>query len=109
MRVFGRVSQSVESGLAHLEGWLKTADGYLGGLSAWRRRSAYAVIVVVAIGVSAARGHSAEHIVTDLLFAALLAAGARSIGWLGSMHRRWREHRHGRYLKHGREAAETRK
>ncbi len=111
MGILARFSESVESGLARIEGWLKRADGYVEGVSSWRRRMAFAVFLVVAIGLSAARGHSTEDIVSNVLFAALLGAVAQSIWWLGSVSpgRRWREYRDTRYLKRRRDAPDTRR
>jgi hypothetical protein len=110
MSMLGRLSESVESGLARIEGRLKRADEYIEGVNPWRRRLAVAVVLVVVVGVSAARGQSAEHIVSNVLFAALLGAVAQSIWWLGSVPpgRRWREYRDRRYLKRRREAPDTR-
>jgi len=101
MSMLGRLSESVESGLARLEAGLKRVDGYVEGVSVWRRRLAFAAFLAVVIGLSAARGHSAEDIVSNVLFAALLAVVAQSIWWLGSVPpgRRWQEYRDRRYMK----------
>ena len=101
MSMLGLLSESVESVLARIEGWLDRAGEYVESVGPWRRRIVSAVFVVAAIGVGAAKGQSAADIVADLLFLALLGAVVKSIWWLGAVppRRRWREYRDTRYLK----------
>jgi hypothetical protein len=109
MSLLGWLSESVESVLARIEGWLNRVDQHAEGVSPWRRRLAFAVFLGFVIGVSAARGHSAEDIFGDIGFAALLGAVVKSIWWLGAVppRRRWREYRDRRYLKRRHEAPDA--
>ena len=109
MSLLGWLSESVESVLARIDGWLKRVDSICRGCESLAATTGVRGLPRCRDRCQCGRGHSAEDIFGDIGFAALLGAVVKSIWWLGAVppRRRWRELRERRYLKRRGEVPDT--